>query len=285
MPCCPPEDGAWLRRAQIWLGTLVEVALPAGQARAEHFDAAFAAVAAVHRQLHPQQRGSRLRHIARAAHRRPVRVDRHTYALLGLAQRLWRDSGGLFDPSLAARGGARLDALHLLPAQRVRSRAPLRLDLGGIAKGHAVDRAVAALRALGCRSGLVNAGGDLHHFGPAWQPVRVRLPHLPAMTPVLLDVRNAAVATSADTHRCPGRGLFDRRRGRRRPFDGSVTVVAPNCALADALTKVVALRPQRALRLLRRHGAHALCIDATGRARSTLSGSSARVRLAGSGTA
>lgn len=280
MLCCPPDQGAWVRRAQVWLGTLVEVALPADQASDRRFDAAFAAVAAVHRRLHPQLRGSDLRRIARQAHRQVLRVDRGTHQLLALAQRLWRDSGGLFDPSLPARGGARLDALRLLPAQRVRARAPLQLDLGGIAKGHAVDRAVAALRAQGCRSGVVNAGGDLRHFGPGWQPVRVRLPHAPAMAPVLFELRDAAAATSADTYRRPGQGLLDRRMRRQRSFGGSVTVVAPTCALADALTKIVALRPQPALRLLRRHRAHALCIDAAGRARSTLAGRTRQFRMA-----
>jgi thiamine biosynthesis lipoprotein len=264
----------------VWLGTLVEVALPAEQACDAHFDAAFAAVADVHRRLHPRQRGSQLRRIALLAHRRPLRVDRDTHALLALAQRLWRDSGGLFDPSLAARGGARLDALRLLSAQRVCSKAPLRLDLGGIAKGHAVDRAVAALRARGCRDAVVNAGGDLRHLGNSWHPVRVRLPHAPGQAPVLLEVRGAAAATSADTYH--ERALQDRRRGRRRlGFDGSVTVVAPSCALADALTKVVALRPHRALRLLRRHGAQSLCIDAGGRARSTFGPDTGWARLFG----
>lgn len=280
MPCCLPEDDAWVRRAQVWLGTLVEVALPADQATEPGFDAAFAAVAAVHRRLHPRRRGSDLRRIALLAHRQTLRVHRDTHELLALAQRLWRDSGGLFDPSLPARNGARLDALRLLPAQRVRCRAPLRLDLGGIAKGHAVDRAVAALRASGCRSGLVNAGGDLRRFGPGWQPVRVRLPHAPAMAPVLIELRDAAAATSADTHRRPGQGLLDPRARRQQGFGGSITVVATRCALADGLTKIVALRPQRALRLLRRHRAHALCIDATGRARTTVAGVTDRLRIA-----
>jgi thiamine biosynthesis lipoprotein len=270
-----------VRRAQAWLGTLVEVALPAAEASEARFDAAFAAVATVHRRMHPCLRGSDLRRIARLAHRRPLRVDRHTHALLALAQRLWRDSGGLFDPSLPARGGARLDALRLLPAQRVRSRAPLRLDLGGIAKGYAVDRAVAALRSHGCRSGMVNAGGDLRGFGAAWQPVRVRLPQAPASAPVLFELRDAAAATSADTFRGPGGALFDRRAQRRRAFDGSVTVVAPTCALADALTKIVALRPRPALRLLHRYRAHALRIDAVGRLWTTLARSTGQLRLPG----
>jgi FAD:protein FMN transferase len=283
MPCCLPPEEAWVRRAQLWLGTLVEVALPAAQASAARFDAAFAAVAHVHQRLHPHARGSDLRRIARAAHHGPVRIHRQSHELLALAQQLWRDSGGLFDPSLPARGGASLAALRLLPARRVRSTAALRLDLGGIAKGHAVDRAVAALRALGCRAGVVNAGGDLRQFGAqVWHPVRVRLPHDLAQAPLLLAVRDAAVATSAyGPHAAGDTTLHDRRRGLPpRVWNGSVTVVAPNCALADALTKVVALRPQRAPSLLRRHRAQALRIDARGRATATLRHGDCHVRLA-----
>ena len=284
MHCCPPEP-AWVRRAQVWLGTLVEVALPQDEATAVRFDAAFAEVARVHRLMHPNARGSDLRRIARRAHRRAVRVDPRTFDVLQLAQALWRDSAGAFDPSLPARGGADFGSLELRSrGRRVRTLAPLHLDLGGIAKGHAVDLAVAALRAKGCRRGVVNAGGDLRCLGDHdWHPVRVRLPHDPAQAPALLEVRGAAVATSADTHRRPGGGLRDGRRlGHRRPcaHDGSVTVIAPSCAVADALTKLVALQPQRATRWLNRHRAHALRIDHAGRATTTLAPGGARARLA-----
>ena len=67
------------------------------------------------------------------------------------------------------------------------------------------------------------------HFGPGWQPVRVRLPHAPTMAPVLFELRDAAAATSADTYRRPGQGLLDRRMRRQRSYGGSVTVVAPSC--------------------------------------------------------
>ena len=59
------------------------------------------------------------------------------------------------------------DAIELLPENAVRFRYPdVRIDLGGIAKGFAVDRALEALRGFGISSGMVNAGGDLAAFGP-----------------------------------------------------------------------------------------------------------------------
>jgi thiamine biosynthesis lipoprotein len=79
------------------------------------------------------------------------------------------------------------------------------LDLGGIAKGHAVDRAAAAIRALGVRDALVVAGGDLVALGrseahEAWR-VGVRSPSDPAGIVDVLDVSDAAVATSGDYER------------------------------------------------------------------------------------
>jgi thiamine biosynthesis lipoprotein len=165
----------------------------------------------------------------------------------------------------------------------VRATVPVALDLGGIAKGHAVDRAVTALRAAGASAGLVNAGGDLRWFGSnAWMPVRVRNPTNPTVAVSLFEVQDAAVATSADYFRGAIGGLVDPRSHRLRSLGGSVTVVAPTCALADALTKVVALDHARAATILARHGAHAFHLDLRDgglRVRTTCSASTAHLRL------
>jgi FAD:protein FMN transferase len=270
MPCCPPPESLsgpplaaarWQVRAQPWLGTLVEVALPPADASEARFAAAFAAIAHVHRRMSAHDPRSDLARIARHAHRQPVRVDRQTVAVLRLALHLSGVTGGRFD--VAVPGGrphrprAVAPALRLEPGRRVRTSAKLALDLGGIAKGHAVDLAIDALRRSGAEAGLVNAGGDLRAFGAGhWTPVRVRLPGSATVAPPLFELRDAAAATSSDDFR-DGHALFDSRRQRLRPFTGSVTVVAPTCALADGLTKVVALMPAQAPRLLARHRAHA----------------------------
>ena len=284
MPCCPQPDG-WVAQAQVWLGTLVEVALPAAESSDTCFAVAFAAIAHVHRVMSAHDASSDLARIGREAHRATVTVDAGTYAVLQLAQQLFRESGGTLDvaiaPLLARHGllppGAAgnthdsgapwggMDALHLEPGLRVRTTAPVALDLGGIAKGYAVDRAVDALRAAGARAGLVNAGGDLRVFGADnWMPVRVRHPAVLAQTLQLFAVHDAAVATSADYFRDGHRGLVDPRTQSLRPISGSVTVVAPTCALADALTKIVALQPAESATLLARHGAHGFTIGGEG---------------------
>jgi FAD:protein FMN transferase len=70
---------------------------------------------------------------------------------------------------------------ELLPGHRVRFQHPdTRIDLGGIAKGFAVDRAINVLREHAMPAGLLNAGGDLAVFEPNPNPVRIRDPRNPS---------------------------------------------------------------------------------------------------------
>jgi len=291
MPCCPQPDG-WVAQAQVWLGTLVEVALPAAESSDTCFAVAFAAIAHVHRVMSAHDASSDLARIAREAHRATVRVDAGTYAVLYLAQQLFRESGGTFDVAIApllarhgllppvAAGNAYdsgapwggMDALHLEPGLRVRTTAPVALDLGGIAKGYAVDRAVAALRTAGARAGLVNAGGDLRVFGPDAVPIHVRTGGPQGVTLPLVEIADGAVATSAyggHRKRVDGRWatpLVDPRSSLPIMSTRTVSVVAATCMVADALTKVVALRGRAASAALRAYGASATVLSpATGR--------------------
>ena len=100
MPCCPHPDG-WVAQAQVWLGTLVEVALPAAESSDTCFAVAFAAIAHVHRVMSAHDASSDLARIAREAHRATVTVDAGTYAVLQLAQQLFRESGGTLDVAIA----------------------------------------------------------------------------------------------------------------------------------------------------------------------------------------
>jgi len=127
----------------------------------------------------------------------------------------------------------------------VRFGRPLRLDLGGIAKGYAVDRAVHALQSAGVEDILVNAGGDLRIAGRWTQNLRLRHPQAPHLSAEILTLRNAALATSATyySRRRLGSGdvsaLLDPRSAMPYIDSGSVSVRAADCMSADALTKVV----------------------------------------------
>ena len=71
------------------------------------------------------------------------------------------------------------------------------LDLSGIAKGYAVDRACEVLQAMGADRIIVNAGGDLRVAGHWSQEVRLRHPKAPHCGVHVLSLRNRALATSA----------------------------------------------------------------------------------------
>ena len=261
------------RRARPLLGTLVEVrARGAGAAAFDvAADAAFDVVAQVHALMSFHDAGSDLRRIARARAGERLAVHPHTAAVLTRAQRWARASDGAFDAGCAPRAvaqgwlpepgdGASPGALPFEDAlevdgQDVIVHAPAWLDFGGIAKGYAVDLAVARLRRAGVRDGAVNAGGDLRVFGTLEETVHVRSPFdASALWPVAA-LRDGACATSAS-----GQVATRAPSTRDGPAPRSVTVLAPTACAADALTKIVWLQGERSVSLLRRARARALVV-------------------------
>jgi len=267
------------RRARPLLGTRVEVV-----ARGSHRDALLAAagaaldeVAAMHRLLSFHDPESDLGRLHRAAHREAVKVDRRTWRALASARWLTTATSGGFDPtcaaSLVAGGlrprptgapepdpGATLADLVLLPGWRVRFRRPLWIDLGGIAKGLAVDRAVARLRALGIPAGSVEAGGDLRVFGAGAVRVAIRDPREPGAICAVIELEDSAVASSSQAAE-PGH-LVATGFGAVSALGASV--VAARCTVADAWTKGALFAPEAARRALPGIGAAALVVDSEG---------------------
>ncbi|CAN5617670.1 FAD:protein FMN transferase [soil metagenome] len=124
------------------------------------------------------------------------------------------------------------------------------LDLGGIAKGYAVDRAVEALRSWGITNGLVNAGGDLYAMGvsaddDAWR-VGIRSPADPDRIAGTIALEDRAVATSGDYEQYFDHGgrryhhLLDPATAAPRVAAmHSLTVTAESCMTADAAATAV----------------------------------------------
>jgi FAD:protein FMN transferase len=219
-----------IKRARPLLGTLVEIRASGAEAE-RAVERAFRAIARVHRAMSAQESTS---DIGRLRGGRRSALDPWTRRVLERAEEMRLATEGLFD--CAACGYA----------------------LDGIAKGFAVDRAVAALQSAGIRAGVVNAGGDLRVFGEAFEEVYVRPPQLPDRLLHIGRLRNAAVATSAATL------LVDPRPARRAPRAAGATVIAADCMTADALTKPCLLEPEQAQQLAARFCAHALVLGAHG---------------------
>lgn len=241
----PAARAAPLCRMRIEMGTWVaiEASAVSAPAASEAVTAAFAAVTEVAALMTPERPGSDLQRLNHARCGVPVRVHEHTWRVLAFARRLNRLSEGIFDPCLPQKRGTMQD-LELIWKQgpAVTCRAPLQLDLGGIAKGFAVDRAIKALRAAGCDCGLVNAGGDVRVFGAAPQPILVRGPRGEHRA---LALANAAVAVSdpdAPHPPCGHRGYYQ-RTDAASPVRRYSAVRAADAMTADALTKCMLLCP------------------------------------------
>jgi FAD:protein FMN transferase len=286
-----PATSASLRRAQALLGTFVEIDVTdANQRDAERaVEAAFSVVAEVHRLMSFHEASSDVSRLNRAASNGAVVVHPWTCAVLEMAVEMNRHSAGAFDIGVAPAlqrtgqlpGGSKAwpsaasmptaEAIELLADNHVRFLHPsVLIDLGGIAKGFAVDRAIEVLRARGVRSAMVNAGGDLAAFGPEARVIHIRDPRSPSRLMCQIEVSNRALASSArrfDPFRSADTvdtAVIEPKTQMPARAAHGATVCAPSCMVADALTKVVMVAGKRAAAPLARFHASAIFVSTDG---------------------
>jgi thiamine biosynthesis lipoprotein len=285
-----------VRRARPLLGTFVEIEV-AGAARSElnaAIDAAFEAVANVHRLMSFHEDDSDISRLNREAFVRPIEVHAWTFQVLQAAVEMHRRSNGSFDiavvPALQSMGllprlnnGAAIatrarsfDAIELLSGQTIRFRdADVRIDLGGIAKGFAVDCALEVLRGFNISNGMVNAGGDLAAFGQDPHAIHIRHPRDPRRLMCRVDITDEALASTArrfdlfQSAETTGSAIIDPLTGKLTELIDGATVRARSCMVADALTKIVMISGTEATELLEHYNASALLVSADGDVRIT----------------
>jgi len=280
-----PAEDSLLSRTALVMGTLVEIKAYGDDRELleQGLDAAFAEMVRLEQLFSthiPKSEVSRL-----SAADAPLIVSEETATLLGLGLKIAQRSDGAFDMGLGklmplwgvesdqpqvpeeqsialALKGIGPDSLQI-SEQQVRKQTPgLQIDLGGIAKGYAVDRAVEKLRQAGIFSAAVNAGGDIRLLGDrqgqSWR-IGIQHPRKAGEIIATLALQNRAVVTSGDYERyfeqegLRYHHLFDPQTGRPARGCQSVTVVAADAASADALaTAAFVLGPQKGLALLER---------------------------------
>lgn len=258
-------------RARWLMGTVLEVRFPSGTKGVDSLaEAAFLEVSKVEGASSLWRPGTELAEVhAGAASGSVVTLSGTLGDLVEEALRAAAVTGGAFSPAIGAlvdtydlRGEgrwpsdsqrrravalARPDGVHYdSPSRTLRLDAGVTLDLDGIAKGFALDRAAAALRARGVEDALLNFGGQLLVIGPpAGAPAReafVGSPFGHGASVLSVRIRDASLSTSANTERArlvAGREaghLLDPRTGDFVRLAGSVTVLAPTGAMADALS-------------------------------------------------
>lgn len=293
------SDG-WLVREEVAMGTSIRVELWAEDAgRAE---AACAAVMAemhrIDRSYSPHRADSELSRINRDAGSGAVPVSDETLRLLKQAQTFSLLSDGAFDITYASAGqhydyraGIAPDAATLArartsigyrhlqidaEAKTVRFALPgMRIDLGGFAKGHAVDNATALLRQRGIAHATVAAGGDSRVIGDRrgrpWT-IGIRDPRRAGQVVAVVPLEDVAISTSGDYERFFERDgmrchhLIDPATGRSATGVRSATILADDGLTAEGLSKsVFVLGAERGLALVEAMtGVDAVVIDARG---------------------
>lgn len=262
-----------VRRTVPLMGTLADIAVVGhGTRHAEGaIDAAVAALVDVERVMTRFRPDSDIGRVNLCAARDAVSVGRATAHVVTAALRWAEATDGRFDPAIGrlvevwdvthrheppplemTRRFAGRRLFLAVEAELNGQRPVIRfhdadasLDLGGIAKGFGVDRAVAALRDWGIRNAIVNVGGDLYAMGSSgdgdpWR-VGVRASSHPDGIVDVIEVRDGAVATSGDyeqgfTHE--GRRyhhlLDPYTAAPRRVAAHSLSIAADDCMSADA---------------------------------------------------
>jgi thiamine biosynthesis lipoprotein len=270
----PATTGAaWLKREEAIMGTRCAVELwsddlAAGEAA---IDAVFADMRRIDRLMSTYKPDSEVSRVNDEAARRPVQVTEELFNLLQTAVEYSRISGGAFDITYASVGylydyrarrrpdeaalsaalpGVDYRRMKLDPQKRTVffERPGMRIDLGGIAKGHAVDRGIQILRARGITRAMVNAGGDTRvigdRFGQPWV-IGIRHPDRAGEVVLRIPLVDAAFSTSGDYERYFDEDgvryhhILDPKTGRSPHEVRSVTVIASTATRTDGLTKTV----------------------------------------------
>ncbi len=260
-----------ISRCKPLLGTFVEIkilqeTLLANQAIEE----AFAVIEKIQKLMSFFDEDSEISRLNKMAHESSITVNPQLFEVLTLAQKISQISNGVFDITLhRSEQNCSSADIKLLENFQVKFTKPLRLDLGGIAKGYAVDCAALLLERRGITDYIVNAGGDLR-VGNTLQKISIRNPKNPGAVICETEICSGALATSAgyfsyqEIEKEKIYPIFDQYREALKYKGESASVFAKNCAIADALTKVVLILEEGSEEILFQFDAQAMLINSAG---------------------
>lgn len=254
------------KRATIALGTIVEVSLwlPEHQTPAPFFKVAYDAIHLVHQHMSVHDDASDLGRYRLAMIGEVIAISPQTASVLAFSERLWQQSQGLFDVcigqvlanqaylpkswvlhELTYPRSLMLNIIHHDNQYSIEKQTNYMIDLGGVAKGYAVDLAIEALQLLDVPAALINAGGDMRIYGEVTEPIHLRQldQYQQIYFQYLTDLNNQALASS-------GMPTNLEHAHSTIPIVNPITqkcitastnmksVIAPTAMIADAFTKL-----------------------------------------------
>jgi len=297
----PAATAVTAKRAQVLMGTMVEItAVAPNETLAQAaLTAGFQEIRRIEALISTWIETSELSRVNHAAGREPVGVSDETFALLARALEIAEYTEGGFNIAIgpAVRlwnipeapripSGMELEIaaqyvdyrrIHLDASSRsvFLEKPGMRIDVGGIGKGFAAEKAAAVMREVGASGGLVAVAGDFRVFGKradgtAW-PVGIQHPRQEDTVLATLDSTDEAISTSGDYERffikdgVRYHHILDPRTLQPARLCQSVTIIAPDATVADALaTGVFVMGPVKGLALVERLGFGAVIVDAGG---------------------
>ena len=297
-----PAAAVTAKRAQVLMGTMVEItAVAPNETFAQAaLTAGFQEIRRLEQMLSTWIETSELSRVNRAAGQEPVNVSEETFALLRLALEIAEYTEGGFNiaigpavrlwnipeaPRIPSDMELEIAAqyvdyhnIHLDPARRtvLLEKPGMKIDVGGIGKGFAAEKAAAVMREVGASGGVVAVSGDLRVFGrqadgTAW-PVFIQHPRQPGKFLATLEATDEAISTAGDYERffiqdgVRYHHILDPETLQPARLCQSVTIVAPDGTLADGLdTGVFVMGPVKGMALIERLGLGAVIVDAQGR--------------------
>jgi thiamine biosynthesis lipoprotein len=278
----------WHQRTDAIMGTRIYVEL--WDEDAQHAEASIDAVMAeMHRiddLMSHYKPESQLSQINAHAVEGPVKVDQELFDLIKLSTRFSEITEGAFDITYASVGHLYDYRSHVKPTEaQIKSALPavnwrnmlldeknhtvrfehagMRIDLGGIGKGYAVDRGIAILQGRGIQHAVVTAGGDTRiigdHMGRPWL-VAIRHPDDANKVVTRIPLSDAAMSTSGDYERYfDEKGvryhhIIDPHTGHSASKVRSATIIGPTATQTDGMSKTAfVLGPEKALEIINRH--------------------------------
>lgn len=251
----------------------------------EAIDAVMEEMRRIDRSMSTYKPDSEVSQVNAKAAQAPVRVSDELFDLLMKAVHFSQITDGAFDITYASVGfmydfrrqqkPSDAQIKHALPAVNYRhllldaktrtvkfTQPAVRIDLGGIAKGHAVDRCIELLQKRGIQHALVSAGGDSRIIGDRFgQPWVIGLQHPDRKNEVFqrIPLIDAALSTSGDYERYFDEDgvryhhIIDPHSGRSASLVRSATIIGPDATTTDGLSKTAfVLGPEKALQIYNR---------------------------------
>lgn len=283
-----PARAEWIERVEDGImGTRIVVELWAADKAQGNaaIEAVFAEMRRVDEGMSTYKPTSELSIVNARAAQEPIKISAELFDLLATALDYSRITDGAFDITYASVGYMYDFRRHVHPDEKQIAaalpgidyrhveldkknstvhfaRPGVRIDLGGIGKGHAVDRGIAILQARGIDHALVTAGGDSRiigdRFGQPWV-VGIRHPDRKDEVIARIPLEDAALSTSGDYERYFDRNgvryhhIIDPKTGHSASKVRSATIIGPTATRTDGLSKTAfVLGPEKAIEIYNR---------------------------------